>query len=81
MISSQYPVYLASKSPRRKDMLKMMGINFHVIDIDLEKKIIESHSPVKNVKRLAREKCELALEKVNDGIINNWKTFFSSLTY
>lgn len=69
MIPSQKPVYLASKSPRRKDMLKMMGISFTILDINLDEKIIKSHSPVNNVKRLAKEKCDLALRKVGDGII------------
>jgi nucleoside triphosphate pyrophosphatase len=69
MISSNIPIYLASKSPRRKELLKMIGIDFRTIDIELDEKIIDSHSPIKNVKRLANEKCHLALRKIKEGIV------------
>jgi nucleoside triphosphate pyrophosphatase len=69
MISSNIPIYLASKSPRRKELLKMIGISFRTIDIELDEKIRNSHSPIKNVKRLANEKCHLALEKIKEGIV------------
>ncbi len=69
MIISKSPIFLASKSPRRRDMLKMMGIKFQVLDIELDERIDPKHSPLKNVKRIAYEKCEKALEKINDGIV------------
>jgi len=69
MIKSQYPIFLASNSPRRKDMLKMLGVQFKIISVDLDEVLKENESPVKTVKRLAKEKLELAAKKVNDGII------------
>lgn len=69
MIISKIPIYLASKSPRRREMLDMMKIKYQTIDIDLEEQIIETDSPIKNVKRLALEKCDAALSKIEKGIV------------
>lgn len=69
MIHSKLPIYLASKSPRRSEMLKMMDIKFHTLNIELNEEIFDSHSPIKNVLRLAAEKCNLASAKIKDGII------------
>lgn len=69
MISNHTPIFLASKSPRRSDMLKMIGIKFQILNIDFEEVINHSDSPVKNVKRLAFEKCQKALSNIKDGIV------------
>jgi septum formation protein len=69
MIICDIPIYLASKSPRRRDMLKMMDIKFEILNINLTEQIYPKHSPLKNVKRLAMEKCEKALAQINDGIV------------
>lgn len=50
-------------------MLDMMKIKYQTIDIDLEEQIIETDSPIKNVKRLALEKCDAALSKIEKGIV------------
>lgn len=69
MIQSKFPIYLASKSPRRKDMLKMMDIKFHILNIELSENIDKNKSPINNVKRIALEKCKFAGNVKNDGII------------
>ena len=69
MISLHTPVYLASKSPRRRSMLNMMGINHTAISIEMDEIINENQSPVENVKRIALEKCRLALEEIKEGIV------------
>ncbi len=69
MISLHTPVYLASKSPRRRNMLNMMGINFTAVSIDMDEVINENQSPVENVKRIALEKCNLALAEIDEGIV------------
>ncbi len=61
MIKSKYPIYLASKSPRRKKMLNLMGVKLNVLDIDVNERINISYSPVKNVKQIAKQKSEEAL--------------------
>ena len=69
MIKSRYPIYLASNSPRRKQMLKMFGVEFKTISVDLDEVFIRNESPIKTVKRLAEEKLTLAKQQVNNGII------------
>ena len=69
MIKSKIPIYLASQSPRRRDMMNMMGINFKILKVNIDEKINNSESPIKNVKRLAKEKCDSALENIKNGII------------
>lgn len=69
MISFNSPVFLASKSPRRKKMLEMMGIDFCILSIDMHEEIIETQSPESNVKRIATDKCNLALNQIENGIV------------
>ncbi|PID62814.1 MAG: septum formation protein Maf [Ignavibacteriae bacterium] len=69
MLNSRYPIYLASKSPRRREMLKIMGITHKTLSISTEEKIYAKKTPLYNVKRIADDKCEAALKKVKEGII------------
>lgn len=69
MISLHTPVYLASKSPRRRNLMNMVGINFTALSVDSKEIIDKNKSPVENVKSIATEKCNLALTEVKDGIV------------
>lgn len=69
MIKQKTPIYLASKSPRRKNLLKQIGINFKSFNVDLDEKIIDGEHPIKTVKRLAEEKLNIAVEKIDEGIV------------
>lgn len=69
MINSSIPIYLASKSPRRKKMLEIMGVSFKSLNVEMDEIISPNQSPVKNVKRIAREKCEFASKNIKQGII------------
>lgn len=62
-------IYLASNSPRRKKLLKQFGLKFKVIKINYNEKIKLDESPIQNVKRISKEKLELAKEKIKKGII------------
>jgi len=69
MLNSNIPIYLASKSPRRKKLLNQLGLKFKSFDVDLNEIFIKNESPIKTVKRLSLEKL-LAAEKIkNNGII------------
>jgi len=61
MLTGHPPLYLASKSPRRHDLLKAAGITFNVIDID----VAEDHPADMEVEDiplyLARKKAEAAI--------------------
>jgi septum formation protein len=47
---------LASASPRRKDFLDMIGLDFEVIPSAVEEVFLEKESPKEHVVRLSREK-------------------------
>lgn len=70
MIDTNLPIYLASKSPRRKKLLKQIGLEFRTLTFDFEEKLIPYESPVIAVKRLAAEKMNEASSRVkSDAII------------
>lgn len=69
MINTKLPIYLASKSPRRRKLLNQLGINFKSFSVDLNEEVVDGEHPVKTVKRLALHKLEVAKRKVRKGII------------
>jgi len=60
---------LASGSPRRIELLKMLGCKFQVIPSKVEEKINPRLSPTQNVKRLSRLKVLDVASKMSDGIV------------
>ncbi|MFH1196498.1 MAG: Maf family protein [bacterium] len=69
MLKSGLPIYLASKSPRRKKLLKQIGINFKSLQVDLHEEILDGEHPIQTVKRLAVHKLEEALKEIKKGIV------------
>lgn len=69
MIKTSLPIILASKSPRRKKLLKLLNIRFRTLEVHLDEDIPEQEDPADSVKRLSVEKLALAREKVRKGII------------
>lgn len=69
MISTKVPIYLASKSPRRKKLLKQLKLKFKCVDLHFNEKVNDDEDPVFLVKRLSIEKLNKALLKIKNGII------------
>ncbi len=70
MIDTNLPIYLASKSPRRKKLLKQIALEFRTLTFEFDEKLIPNESPVLAVKRLAAEKMNEAVSRVkSDAII------------
>jgi septum formation protein len=69
MISSSTPIFLASKSPRRRKLLKQLNLKFKSFSVDMDEKIHKNELPNKAVLRLSKEKLDLAKLKVKNGII------------
>ena len=69
MIKTSIPIYLASKSPRRRKLLKQLGIKFKAFLVESPEDFLDGEHPVECVKRIAIEKMELAKYKVNRSII------------
>jgi len=51
-----FPVVLASASPRRSDVLAMLGLTFRVVPADVEERRVPGEAPEDYVERLSREK-------------------------
>lgn len=49
-------IILASKSPRRKELMGLIPVGFEVITKEVEEKIDESKTPEENVRQLAEQK-------------------------
>ncbi len=69
MIKSKYPIILASKSPRRKKLLRQIGLEFKTMTADVNEEFIDGENPVDTVKRLAVEKLKAAEVIEKSGII------------
>lgn len=61
-------IILASRSPRRKELLEQIGIEFECFPADIDERIDE-RNPVKLVETLAVEKAEAVAAKLSDEII------------
>lgn len=62
-------IVLASKSPRRQDILRQVHIPFTVRVADLDESIIKERSPVKKVERLAQLKAANVAMKHDEVLI------------
>ena len=64
-MTSEPPLVLASGSPRRKDILRALGLNFSVQLVDVDEQRLAGESAEQMVLRLARAKAAAAI--ANDG--------------
>ena len=69
MINFNQQIFLASKSPRRRKLLKQIGLKFKSFQVDLHEEIFDGEHPVQTVKRLSLHKMKEAAKKVNNAII------------
>ncbi len=68
---------LASSSPRRKEILELLGLSFDIIPSDYEEDMTLDMEPKKLAKHLSRGKAEDVAQKVNDSIVIGCDTFIS----
>jgi septum formation protein len=59
-------IYLASGSPRRRELLQQIGVCFRVIDADLDETALPGESPLAYVSRLAQAKATVGWERSRD---------------
>ncbi|MDY0082270.1 MAG: nucleoside triphosphate pyrophosphatase [Ignavibacteriaceae bacterium] len=69
MINPKIRFFLASKSPRRRKLLKQLNLNFKSFGIDIDETVKRNEKPFTAVVRLSKEKLELAKRKELNGII------------
>ena len=58
-------LYLASQSPRRRQLLEQVGLRFETVDVDVPEIPIAGESPEDYVSRVAREKAGAGLLKLS----------------
>ena len=63
------PLILASASPRRRELLRQIGLNFHIIPSVIDETIVDSVTPDRHVEILAERKAREVAFKVPSGII------------
>ena len=56
-VEHRYPLFLASRSPRRADLLRQIGREFSLLDIAIDERQGVDEPPDDYVRRMAREKC------------------------
>lgn len=61
-------LYLASQSPRRRQLLEQLGEQFTVIDVEVPEHRADGESPEDYVSRVARDKARAGLATLNDSL-------------
>jgi septum formation protein len=59
-----FHLFLASQSPRRRELLHQLGLRFDVLDVDVPEQRMPGESPEDYVSRVAREKAGAGLMQV-----------------
>lgn len=57
-------LFLASQSPRRKQLLEQLGLAFSLLDVDVVERVLPGEAPEDYVRRVAREKAGAGLLQV-----------------
>lgn len=62
-------VILASKSPRRKELMEMLKIPFDIIVSDIEENIDYNNDLVKEIEKLSYQKAKAVFDNHNDALV------------
>ena len=62
-----YKLILASKSPRRKELLKELGLEFSILDASIDESFPETLNPEDVPVYLAKKKLDFALQSLSEG--------------
>jgi nucleoside triphosphate pyrophosphatase len=65
-VKSDSFIYLASGSPRRRELLQQIGVTFRVIGAELDETAFQGESPLDYVSRLAEAKAAVGWERSRD---------------
>ncbi len=67
MESGNPDIYLASRSPRRQELLRQIGVPYRQLEVAVDESAQEDESPEVHVLRLALEKARAGWRKVESG--------------
>ena len=59
-----FKIYLASRSPRRGELLGQIGIGFDVLPSDVDESVLPDEAPEHYVMRLAKEKAAVCVQRL-----------------
>jgi septum formation protein len=57
-------IYLASRSPRRGELLRQLGVQYDALPADIDEDVLAGETPEHYVLRLAREKAEACMRMI-----------------
>ena len=60
----KFKIYLASRSPRRGEILGQIGIDFDVLPSDVDESVLAEEAPEHYVLRLAKEKASVCVQRL-----------------
>jgi septum formation protein len=60
-------IYLASRSPRRQELLAQIGLAFEVLDVAVDERILPDEGPERYAQRLALEKAQAGARTLSPG--------------
>ena len=60
----KFKIYLASRSPRRGELLGQIGIDFDVLPSDVDESVLGDEAPEHYVLRLAKEKASVCVQRL-----------------
>ena len=63
------PLFLASRSPRRRQLLTEAGIAFALIDVEVDESLDAPLPPIETARVLAERKARAGAELVEDGLV------------
>ena len=63
---SAIQVYLASQSPRRRELLRQIGVKFRVLAPHVDEAALPREAPDSHVERIARSKAEAAWARITE---------------
>jgi septum formation protein len=63
------PIILASNSPRRKELLRQIGLDFRIDPADVDESVLPGESPEGYAVRVALDKARVAAARAGTGIV------------
>ena len=62
-------IILASQSPRRAELMRMLNLKFDILPADIDEKYLRHEAPPAHAQRLAREKALVVAEQHPDALV------------
>lgn len=66
-MSDEQTIYLASRSPRRRELLTQIGVAYRILQVEVGESLLSPHEPPSDyVRRLALEKAQSGWQRIRD---------------